>query len=160
MRAVALSVCLAACRASTSAPEASTPSREVMQPTSDPPRAPGSLVPVPATVEQVQREGTGDVATRLRVRTDALRRRDPPLATAPPTQSPTADGAWRAPDGAPITVRFVVGWSRPREVEGQPLTVYFAARSAAYWVQQAGGLSTDVTWYGPFALDAPSGATP
>lgn len=151
-------VALAGCHATPQPPPTAPPSREASLAPTTPAAVAGALVPVPASVEQVQRDGSGDPATRLRVHTDAVSRHERTLAEHPPTPSP--DGSWRAPTGAAITERFVVGWSAPRELEGQPLTALYARDTATYWVQQSGGLSTDVTWYGPFSLATAPGARP
>lgn len=108
--------------------------------------------PTPAAPATMAEPAPAPPRLEQRIR-DAL----PPLAERPvadPTPRPVGN-AWVTPAGAPITHTFELEWSRPKEQDGWPTTVFYSEPEGTYWLHEGflrGGLSTQRVWYGPFSL--------
>ena len=89
-------------------------------------------------------------AVQRAIRQDLAQRTTRPPAAAFPGKS--AGGEWQAPDGAAITLIFVVQRDRPAEQDGTPTTAYYSAATRTYWLHQGGGISGYDAWFGPFQL--------
>lgn len=101
--------------------------------------SPAAPVPASPSLEQQIREAIPPYDTR-------------PVADPPP--HPVGEG-WVTPNGAPITHTFVLGWSRPKEQDGWPTTVFYSEPERTAWLHEGflrGGLSTVRVWFGPFVL--------
>jgi hypothetical protein len=85
-----------------------------------------------------------------RLRKDFAARSEPPVTLSPPQRN--ADGSWRSPDGAPITLVGILSWNRPKQNDGVPFTAYACASEGRYWVHRGGGLGGTEFWFGPLPL--------
>lgn len=83
-----------------------------------------------------------------RIKRDFDGRTDRPIASKRPAR--TQDGSWRSPDGHPVVDAGVIGWTRPREVDGAPLRAYWCEAEGRYWVHQESALGSTEFWFGPF----------
>lgn len=127
-----------------------------------PQRVPATEVP-PATVSRTASPalsgsaaaapgpGTGvDGAMEEKIRKAFLAMKDRTAAESWPEKD--ASGAWKTPGGKAISRTFVIGYSRPKELEGVPRTAYVSLDEKQYWVHEGGGISGQNDWFGPFPL--------